>query len=85
MLNPNNATLWTRLKTQVESYLTQLWQDGGLAGATADEAFFVRAGLGETMDEQDILEGRLNITVGAAAVRPAEFVIFTFTHKLQEG
>ena len=85
VFEPNNATLWTRLKTQVESYLTQLWHDGGLAGATADEAFFVRTGLGETMDEQDILEGRLNITVGAAAVRPAEFVIFTFTHKLQEG
>ena len=85
VFEPNNATLWTRLKTQVESYLTQLWHDGGLAGATVDEAFFVRAGLGETMDEQDILEGRLNITVGAAAVRPAEFVIFTFTHKLQEG
>ncbi len=85
VFEPNNATLWTRLRTQVESYLTQLWQDGGLAGATADEAFFVRVGLGETMDEQDILEGRLNITVGAAAVRPAEFVVFTFTHTLQDA
>ena len=85
VFEPNNAITWTRLRTQVESYLTQLWQDGGLAGATATEAFFVRVGLGETMDEQDILEGRLNITVGAAAVRPAEFVVFTFTHKLQES
>ena len=84
VFGPNNATTWTRLRTQVESYLTQLWQDGGLAGASAGEAFFVRVGLGETMDEQDILEGRLNITVGAAAVRPAEFVVFTYTHKLQE-
>ena len=85
VFEPNNATLWARLRTQVESYLTLLWQDGGLAGATADEAFFVRVGLGETMDAQDILEGRLNITVGAAAVRPAEFVVFTFTHKVQEA
>ena len=85
VFEPNNAITWTKLRTQVESYLTKLWQDGGLAGATAAEAFFVRAGLGETMDEQDILEGRLNITVGAAAVRPAEFVVFTFTHKLQES
>ena len=81
----NNAITWTKLRTQVESYLTKLWQDGGLAGANSDEAFFVRVGLGETMDEQDILEGRLNITVGAAVVRPAEFVVFTFTHKLQES
>ena len=85
VFEPNNAITWTKLRTQVESYLTRLWQDGGLAGASPDEAFFVRVGLGETMDEQDILEGRLNVTVGAAAVRPAEFVIFTFTHKLQES
>ena len=85
VFEPNNAITWTKLRTQVESYLTKLWQDGGLAGASAAEAFFVRAGLGETMDEQDILEGRLNVTVGAAAVRPAEFVVFTFTHKLQES
>ena len=85
VFEPNNAVTWTKLRTQVESYLTKLWQDGGLAGASAAEAFFVRVGLGETMDEQDILEGRLNVTVGAAAVRPAEFVIFTFTHKLQES
>ena len=85
VFEPNTATTWSRLRTQVQSYLTQLWQDGGLAGATEDEAFFIRVGLGETMDEQDILEGRLNITVGAAAVRPAEFVVFTFTHKLQES
>ena len=85
VFEPNNAITWTKLRTQVESYLTRLWQDGGLAGASPDEAFFVRVGLGETMDEQDILEGRLNVTIGAAAVRPAEFVIFTFTHKLQES
>ena len=85
VFEPNTAITWTRLRTQVQGYLTQLWQNGGLAGATEDEAFFVRVGLGETMDEQDILEGRLNITVGAAAVRPAEFVVFTFTHKLQES
>ena len=85
VFEPNNAITWTKLRTQVESYLTKLWQDGGLAGASAAEAFFVRVGLGETMDEQDILEGRLNVTVGAAAVRPAEFVVFTFTHKLQES
>ena len=85
VFEPNTAVTWSRLRTQVQGYLTQLWRDGGLAGATEDEAFFVRIGLGETMDDQDILEGRLNITVGAAAVRPAEFVVFTFTHKLQES
>ena len=85
VFEPNNAITWTKLRTQVESHLTKLWQYGGLAGATAAEAFFVRVGLGETMDEQDILEGRLNITIGAAAVRPAEFLVFTFTHKLQES
>lgn len=82
---PNTSSTWAKIKSMVDSYLTGIWQKGGLAGATPDEAFFVRVGLGETMDSTDILEGRLNVTVGLAAVRPAEFVVFTFTHKLQES
>ncbi|MCP4667871.1 MAG: phage tail sheath family protein, partial [Deltaproteobacteria bacterium] len=42
-------------------------------------------GLGKSMTTQDILEGRLNIEVGIAAVRPAEFIILKFSHKLQEA
>jgi phage tail sheath protein FI len=39
--------------------------------------------LGTTMNAQDILEGRMNVEIGMAAVRPAEFIILKFSHKLQ--
>jgi uncharacterized protein len=39
-------------------------------------------GLGETMTSLDILEGRMNVEIGMAVVRPAEFIILTFSHIL---
>ena len=45
----------------------------------------VNIGVGETMTAQDILEGRLIVEVGMAAVRPAEFIVLRFTHKVQES
>ena len=37
------------------------------------------------MTALDILEGRMNVEIGIAAVRPAEFIILKFSHKLQEA
>jgi hypothetical protein len=85
VFEPNDKNTWVRVKTLISSFLTGLWRDGALAGATPDEAFFVKVGLGETMTPQDILEGKLIVQVGMAAVRPAEFIILQFMHKLQES
>jgi phage tail sheath protein FI len=85
VFEPNAAPLWTRVKGMIDNYLIQKWREGALAGATPDEAFFVRVGLGQTMTAQDILEGRLNVEIGMAVVRPAEFIILKFSHKMQES
>jgi len=85
VFEPNDAKTWLRTKTMIENFLTSLWRDGALAGAKPEEAFYVKVGLGETMTPQDILEGRMNIEIGMAAVRPAEFIILKFSHKLQES
>ncbi len=85
VFEPNDANTWLRTKTMIENFLTGLWRDGALAGAKPEHAFFVKVGLGETMTALDILEGRLNIEIGLAAVRPAEFIILKFSHKLQES
>jgi hypothetical protein len=53
-----------------------------LQGAKPNEAFFVRVGLNETMTELDILEGRMIVEIGMAVVRPAEFIILRFSHKM---
>jgi phage tail sheath protein FI len=85
VFEPNDANTWLRVKTMIENFLTTLWRDGALAGAKTEDAFFVKVGLGVTMTALDILEGRLNVEIGLAAVRPAEFIILKFSHKLQES
>ena len=85
VFEPKDATTWIRVNAMIENFLTNLWQAGALAGATPDGAFFVKIGLGTTMSAIDILEGRMNIEIGMAAVRPAEFIILKFSHKLQES
>ncbi|AXT53600.1 phage tail sheath family protein [Aquimarina sp. BL5] len=85
VFEPNSKLTWVRTKAMIENFLTGLWRDGALAGAKPEQAFFVRVGLGETMTAQDILEGRMNVEIGLAAVRPAEFIILKFSHKLQES
>lgn len=81
----NDSITWIRVKGMIENYLTNLWQAGALAGSSPDQAFFVNVGIGSTMSAVDILEGRMNIEIGMAAVRPAEFIILKFSHKLQES
>jgi len=85
VFEPNDANTWLRVKTMIENFLTNLWREGALAGAKSEQAFFVRVGLGQTMTALDILEGRMNVEIGLAAVRPAEFIILKFSHKLQES
>lgn len=85
VFEPNDANLWVRIKAMIENYLIEKWKDGALAGATPEDAFFVKCGLGLTMTPQDILEGRLNVEIGMAVVRPAEFIILKFSHKMQES
>ncbi len=85
VFEPNDKNTWIRVRAMIENFLTGLWRDGALAGAKPEEAFFVKVGLGETMTAVDILEGRMIVEIGMAAVRPAEFIILKFSHKLQES
>jgi hypothetical protein len=85
VFEPNDANTWIKVKAMIENFLGDLWRQGALAGAKPAQAFFVICGLGSTMTPQDILDGRLIINVGVAAIRPAEFIIIRFSHKLQEA
>jgi phage tail sheath protein FI len=68
----------------IENFLIQLWREGALQGVKPEHAFYVAVGLGKTMTETDILEGRMIIEIGMAVIRPAEFIILRFSHKMQE-
>jgi phage tail sheath protein FI len=85
VFEPNDANTWVKLKGMIDNYLTNLWKAGALAGSKPDQAFFVNVGLGQTMTAQDILDGFMYVEIGMAAVRPAEFIILRFSHKLQEA
>ncbi len=85
VFEPNTANTWQRVKGMIDAFLTNLWRDGALAGAVPKDAFFVEVGLGTTMTPDDILNGIMNVRIGIAAVRPAEFIILKFSHKLQES
>jgi len=82
VFEPNDINTWIRVKSMIENYLTQQWKAGALMGTTTREAFYVLVGLGQTMTELDIWEGRMIVEIGLAVVRPAEFIILRFMHKM---
>jgi phage tail sheath protein FI len=81
----NDANTWVRMRAMIENFLTLQWRAGALTGAKPDQAFYVRIGLGQTMTADDILNGYLNVEIGMAVVRPAEFIVLKFSHKMQEA
>lgn len=85
VFEPNDANTWVKVKAMCENFLTLLWRQGALAGSKTEDAFRVYVGLHETMTADDILNGRLIIEIHMAAVRPAEFIVLSFAHKMQES
>jgi phage tail sheath protein FI len=75
VFEPNNSETFTLVRGITEDFLFSLWRQGALAGAKAEQAFFVRCDE-TTMTQDDIDMGRLNILVGIAPLKPAEFVLF---------
>jgi uncharacterized protein len=85
VFEPNDANTWVKVRGMIEAFLTLQWRDGALQGAKPGDAFYVRVGLGETMTALDIFEGRMIVEIGMAVVRPAEFIILRFSHKMIES
>lgn len=79
----NTPELWDRVRGTIEGFLLTLWSSGALAGSSASEAFFCEIGP-STMTQDDIDNGRLICVIGAAPVKPAEFVVFRITQKTNE-
>jgi len=84
VFNPNDGNTWIKIKSQIENFLNNLWRIGALAGSTPDSSYYVKVGLGATMTAEEIQRGLLIVEIGLAAVRPAEFIVLRFSHKVQE-
>ena len=85
VFEPNDANTWVKVQAMIENYLNTLWRVGALQGAKPEHAYYVAVGLGKTMTALDILEGRMIVEIGMAVVRPAEFIILRFSHKMAES
>ncbi|HYF26978.1 MAG TPA: phage tail sheath subtilisin-like domain-containing protein [Baekduia sp.] len=75
VFEPNDERLWIALRVSTSNFLTRVWRDGALFGATPSEAFFVRCDA-ETNPPDLVEAGQVTIQVGIAPVKPAEFVVF---------
>jgi phage tail sheath protein FI len=75
VFEPNDRPLWKSIRRDVGAFLTLLWRQGALMGATAEQAFFVKCD-DETNTPEVIDAGQVVTIIGLAPVKPAEFVIF---------
>jgi len=80
VFEPNDENLWSRVKTACISFLENLRQQGALKG-DADEAYYVTVDESNNTDDS-IAAGQLNIEIGYAPVKPAEFVIIKLAHSI---
>ena len=84
VFEPNGERTWGKLTTVVEAFLNGIWRSGGLKGATAAEAYRVRCDA-DVNPPESIDEGKLICEVSYAPLKPAEFVIFRFSHTLSQA
>jgi len=79
VFEPNDEPLWAQIRLNVGAFMNNLFRQGAFQGITPREAYFVKCDK-ETTTQNDIDRGIVNIVVGFAPLKPAEFVII----KLQQ-
>jgi uncharacterized protein len=80
VFEPNDSGLWSSLRMNVGAFMIQQFRAGAFQGKTPNEAFFVKVDE-TTTTQQDIDSGIVNILVGFAPLKPAEFVVLKLTQK----
>ncbi len=74
VFEPNDEPLWAQIRLNLGAFMQSLFRQGAFQGATPRDAFFVKCD-GATTTQDDINRGVVNIVVGFAPLKPAEFVI----------
>jgi phage tail sheath protein FI len=80
VFEPNGEMLWSRVRRAVEYFMLELFRQGALAGRTPQEAYFVKCD-GGTTTQNDINNGTVNMEIGFAPLKPAEFVVIKIQQK----
>ncbi len=84
VFEPNDHPLWGSLRANIGAFMNGLFRAGAFQGKTANDSYFVRCGLGDTMTQADIDLGQVIVMVGFAPLKPAEFVIVRIQQKVGE-
>ncbi len=74
VFEPNDEPLWAQIRLNIGAFLQSLFRQGAFQGRSPREAYFVKCDA-ETTTQDDINRGIVNIHVGFAPLRPAEFVV----------
>lgn len=80
VFEPNDEPLWSQLRLNIGSFMTTLFRRGAFQGSSTSEAFFVKCD-SDTTTQADIDLGIVNVEVGFAPVKPAEFVVVRISQK----
>ena len=74
VFEPNDEPLWAQIRLNIGAFMHNLFRQGAFQGKTPKEAYLVKCDK-ETTTQNDINQGIVNILVGFAPLKPAEFVI----------
>jgi hypothetical protein len=77
LFEPNDETLWGRIRRELTAYFTELYRQGALKGATPEQAFYVRCDATTNPGREP---GRIVAEVGLAAAAPNEFIVVYVVH-----
>ena len=80
VFEPNDEPLWSQIRLNLTSFMMTLFRQGAFQGSTPSQAFFVKCD-GETTTQDDINLGIVNVMVGFAPLRPAEFIVVKISQK----
>jgi uncharacterized protein len=83
VFEPNDTPLWEALRLTIGGFMLDLFRQHALQGSTPQEAFFVKCD-SETTTETDRQNGIVNVLVGFAPLKPAEFVIVKLSQKVAQ-
>ena len=80
VFEPNDEPLWAQIRIAAGAFMNNLFRQGAFQGQKASDAYFVKVD-SETTTQNDINLGIVNVVVGFAPLKPAEFVIITLQQK----
>ena len=83
VFEPNDEPLWAELRLNIRSFMLTQFRAGAFQGSKPDDAFFVKCD-SSTTTQQDIDNGVVNILVGFAPLKPAEFVVLKLSQKVNQ-